>query len=123
MKLQDKIERLRVLRARLAEIQAMEMELRKEVVSELFPDAPAEGTVKSNGISCRFSMRREVDETALAERWSKLNAIVDCDELFRKKHSLNLKHFRSLSDDVRKEVERVIVAKPGAPIIDLGEGA
>lgn len=107
-------------KAELAKIKAREIELRKSIANELFPN-PDEGTNthelgKGYKVKLVHKLNRTIDEATLA---SVLARVPGAEACIKNKPELVIKQFRNLTDDDRLIFEECLITKPGTPALEL----
>lgn len=110
----------------LAQAKERELELRKKIVSALFPD-PVEGTNRlftEDGfeVYMKYTINRKLDEAALPAVMQQLpedsNARV-LDVLITYKPQLVLSGFRELPEDQAKIFAQALTEEPGTPQLEI----
>jgi hypothetical protein len=108
----------------LARVKKEEMELRKQIFKEAFPD-PKEGTNNHNlpdnyVLKGKYSLNRSIDQgafDAIKEKLREMN--VNPDTLVRYKPELALSVYKALKDDEKALFEQCLTIKPGSPSLEI----
>lgn len=118
----ETLERWQELQAVIPKLQAEEKALREGLFKGTFPN-PEEGVNKKELPDGRVlkgthKLYRNVQERELPNL--KLSPKLK-EKLFKKKHSLVTGQYRKLDDKTRKQVDSVLIIKPGLPTLEIVE--
>lgn len=104
---------------------AREMELRKEISLRLFP-LPIEGTnsmAMPEGwtMKMQYKLDRKVDDEKLKQMKIEMMGKfqIDADRFLRYKTEVQVKEYRTLTEEQRKVFDTALEIKPESPILDL----
>lgn len=108
------------VQAQLAHLKAREMEMRKDIAAELFPD-PDEGTNtyelgKGYKLKLKHTLRRTIDEAVLP---SVLERLPHAEACIKNKPELVIKQYKKLQGDDLLIFEECLITKPGSPSLEL----
>lgn len=104
-------------------VKKMEMELRKKLVAENFAESKA-GSNKADVPGGELVYTKKFTTSVDEELFDKVAqeadiAGVDVGLLFKVKHSLDNKRYKTLSDDQRMIVDQMLVTKESAPVLEF----
>lgn len=104
-------------------VKAIEMELRKAIVSEQFADAKI-GSSKADSSLGQLTLTKglsyKVGEAELSQLLTKFEEeFIDVGTLFKVKHELSLKEYKSLTDEQRNLVDECLTITEKAPELKI----
>lgn len=107
----------------LETVKKMEMELRKKLVSENFAESKAGANktdVPGGELVYTKKFTTSVDEE-LFDRVAQEADIagIDVGLLFKVKHSLDNKRYKTLSDDQKAIIDQMLITKESAPVLEF----
>lgn len=107
----------------LETVKKMEMELRKKLVAENFAESKA-GANKADVAGGQLVYTKKFTTSVDEELFDRVSAEadiagVDIGLLFKVKHSLDNKRYKTLSDDQRAIVDQMLVTKESAPVLEF----
>lgn len=120
----NKLNEWNTLRAQITELEAKEIELRKELFATAFPN-PEEGSKYNkldlpNGYMLQgdYKINRRVDEAALDTVRKEMDPIA-FGRTFRFKPELSKSGFKDLTDEQKRIASQAIIAAPGTPSLAI----
>lgn len=104
-------------------VKKMEMELRKKLVSENFAESKA-GANKTDVPGGELVYTKKFTTSVDEELFDRVSAEadiagVDIGLLFKVKHSLDNKRYKTLSDDQRAIIDQMLITKESAPVLEF----
>lgn len=104
-------------------VKKMEMELRKKLVAENFAESKA-GANKTDVPGGELVYTKKFTTSVDEELFDRVSAEadiagVDIGLLFKVKHSLDNKRYKTLSDEQRMIVDQMLVTKESAPVLEF----
>lgn len=104
-------------------VKKMEMELRKKLVSDHFQESKA-GANKADVAGGQLVYTKKFTTSVDEELFDRVAqeadiAGVDVGLLFKVKHSLDNKRYKTLSDEQRMIVDQMLVTKESAPVLEF----
>ena len=104
-------------------VKKMEMELRKRLVSENFAESKA-GANKADVNGGQLVYTKKYTTTVDEELFDKVAqeadiAGIDVGLLFKVKHNLDNKRYKTLSDDQKAIIDQMLVTKESAPVLEF----
>ena len=110
----------------LETVKKMEMELRKKLVAETFTESKA-GANKADVAGGQLVYTKKFTTSVDEELFDRVSAEadiagVDIGLLFKVKHSLDNKRYKTLSDDQKAIIDRMLITKESAPVLEFKAG-
>ena len=110
----------------LETVKKMEMELRKKLVAETFTESKA-GANKADVAGGQLVYTKKFTTSVDEELFDKVAqeadiAGIDVGLLFKVKHSLDNKRYKTLSDDQKAIVDQMLITKESAPVLEFKAG-
>lgn len=110
----------------LETVKKMEMELRKKLVSENFAESKA-GANKADVAGGQLVYTKKFTTSVDEELFDRVSAEadiagVDIGLLFKVKHSLDNKRYKTLSDEQRAIIDQMLITKESAPVLEFKAG-
>ena len=107
-------------------VKKMEMELRKKLVSDHFQESKA-GANKADVAGGQLVYTKKFTTSVDEELFDRVSAEadiagVDIGLLFKVKHSLDNKRYKTLSDDQRAIIDQMLITKESAPVLEFKAG-
>lgn len=107
----------------LDSVKKMEMELRKKLVAENFAESKT-GANKADVAGGELVYTKKYTTSVDEELFDRVAqeadiAGVDVGLLFKVKHSLDNKRYKTLSDDQRAIVDQMLITKESAPVLEF----
>ena len=104
-------------------VKKMEMELRKKLVAENFAESKA-GANKTDVPGGELVYTKKFTTSVDEELFDRVSAEadiagVDIGLLFKVKHSLDNKRYKTLSDDQRAIIDQMLITKESAPVLEF----
>lgn len=110
----------------LETVKKMEMELRKKLVAETFTESKA-GANKADVPGGELVYTKKFTTSVDEELFDRISAEadiagVDIGLLFKVKHSLDNKRYKTLSDEQRAIIDQMLITKESAPVLEFKAG-
>ena len=110
----------------LETVKKMEMELRKKLVAETFTESKA-GANKADVAGGQLVYTKKFTTSVDEELFDRVAqeadiAGIDVGLLFKVKHSLDNKRYKTLSDAQRAIVDQMLITKESAPVLEFKAG-
>lgn len=110
----------------LETVKKMEMELRKKLVSENFAESKA-GSNKADVAGGQLVYTKKFTTSVDEELFDRVAqeadiAGIDVGLLFKVKHSLDNKRYKTLSDEQRVIIDQMLITKESAPVLEFKAG-
>ena len=107
-------------------VKKMEMELRKKLVSDHFQESKA-GANKADVAGGQLVYTKKFTTSVDEELFDKVAqeadiAGIDVGLLFKVKHSLDNKRYKTLSDEQRSIIDQMLITKESAPVLEFKAG-
>lgn len=107
----------------LETVKKMEMELRKKLVSENFAESKA-GSNKADVAGGQLVYTKKFTTSVDEELFDRVAqeadiAGIDVGLLFKVKHSLDNKRYKTLSDEQRAIIDQMLITKESAPVLEF----
>ena len=107
----------------LETVKKMEMELRKKLVSENFAESKA-GSNKADVAGGQLVYTKKFTTSVDEELFDRVAqeadiAGIDVGLLFKVKHNLDNKRYKTLSDDQKAIIDQMLITKESAPVLEF----
>ena len=107
-------------------VKKMEMELRKKLVADHFQESKA-GANKTDVPGGELVYTKKFTTSVDEELFDRVSAEadiagVDIGLLFKVKHSLDNKRYKTLSDEQRAIIDQMLITKESAPVLEFKAG-